>query len=299
LLNLIALIISFAVVFLLLPFFKQVMQSPLQIDYLTIVLLFFILLVSGILITGFLTAIYISQFAPSLVLKGKILTGSGWIIRLKNYLVVFQFTVSIILIIATITIYRQVDFMRHHELGFNPEGLIVLDGPQILRADSYESYMNNLESFKNEIRTLSMVTNITSSSSVPGTEIKNSRVFGIPVEGRNTEKKIDIYYVDNQFFDTYGLALAAGSNFGVTIMEDSNNIIINESALPYFGFEDVASTVGDILRGGNYFVTVKGIIDDFNQQSLKELPRPIGFINLPANQYYSIKAEMTDIKRHI
>ena len=299
LLNLIALIVSFALVFLLLPFFKQLMQSPLQIDYLTIVLLFFMLLVSGILFTGFLTAIYISQFAPSLVLKGKIPIGSGWIIRLKNYLVVFQFTVSVILIIGTITIYRQVEYMRHHELGFNPEGLIVLDGPLILRADSYESYMNSLESFKNEIRTLSMVTNVTSSSSVPGTEIKNSRVFGIPVEGRNTEKKIEMYYVDNQFFDTYGLTFTAGSNFGLAISEESNNIIINESALPYFGFEDVVSTVGDILRGGNYVVTVKGIINDFNQQSLKELPRPIGFINQPANQYYTIKAEMTEISRLI
>jgi len=299
LLNLIALIVSFSGVFLLLPFFKQVMQSPLQIDYLTIILLFFMLLVSSTLFTGLLTAIYISQFAPSLVLKGKIPIGSGWIIRLKNYLVVFQFTVSVILIIGTITIYRQVNFMRHHDLGFNPEGLIVLDGPRIFRVDSYESYMNSLESFKNEIRTLSVVSNITSSSSVPGTEIKHSRVFGIPVEGRNTEKKNEMYYIDNQFFDTYGLTFHAGNNFSTTIREESNNIIINESALPYFGFEEVVSTVGDILRGVNQVVTVKGIVNDFNQQSLKELPRPIGFLNQPANLFYSIKAEMTDISKLI
>jgi len=299
LLNLIALIISLSGVFLLLPYFKQVMQSPLQIDYITVLLLFFILLVSGTLFTGFLSALYISQFAPSLVLKGKIPTGSGWITRLKNYLVVFQFTVSVILIIGTITIFRQVNFMRHHDLGFSPEGLIVLDGPRILRADSYESYMNSLESFKNEIRSLSVVSNIASSSSVPGTEIRYSRVFGIPVEGRNTEKKIEMYYVDNQFFDTYGLTLIAGNNFGATIREDSSNIIINESALPYFGFEDAVSTVGDILRGGNQVVTVKGIVNDFNQQSLKELPRPIGFFNQPANLFYTIKADMTGISKLI
>ncbi len=298
-LNLMALIVSFTIVFLLLPYFKQVMQSPLQIDHLTLILLFFILLVTGTLFTGLLSAIYLSQFAPSLVLKGKIPTGSRWIIRLKNYLVVFQFTISVILIIGTITIYRQIQFMRDHELGFKPEGLIVLDGPRILRADSYESYMNSIESFKNEIRSLSMVSHITSSSSIPGTEIKYSRVFGIPVEGRNTEKKIVMYYIDNQFFDTYDLSFAAGNNFSATIREDSSNIIINESALPYFGFEDALSTVGDILRGGNQVVTVKGIIHDFNQQSLKELPRPIGFLNQPANIFYTIKAEMTDISRLI
>jgi putative ABC transport system permease protein len=299
LLNLIALIISFSGVFLLFPLFKQVMQSPLQMDFITIILLFLMLLVSGILFTGFLSALYISQFDPSLVLKGKIPTGSRWIIQLKNYLVVFQFTVSIILIIGTILIYRQVNFMRHHELGFNPEGLIVLDGPRILRADSYESYMNNLESFKNEIRSLSRVNKVTSSSSVPGTEIKNSRVYGIPVEGRNTEKRIDVYYIDNQFLETFGLTLIEGNNFSATIREDSSNIIINESALPYFGFEDAVSTIGDILRSGNHMVTVKGIVNDFNQESLKELPRPIGFFNQPANQFYTIKAEMTDIPQLI
>ena len=83
--------------------------------------------------------------------------------------------------------------MRHHDLGFDIEGLLVLDGPRIIRANSYESYMNSLESFKNEIEALSGVSSITASSNVPGTEIKNSRVFGIPVEGRNTEKRIDIY----------------------------------------------------------------------------------------------------------
>jgi putative ABC transport system permease protein len=299
LLNLIALIVSFTGVFLLLPFFKQVMQSPLQIDFLTVMLLFFILLVSGTLFTGFLSSIYISQFDTSLVLKGKIPTGSKWINRLKNYLVVFQFTISVILIIGTITIYRQVKFMRNHDLGFKPEGLLVLDGPRILRADSYESYMNNLESFKNDIRSLSMVSNVTSSSSVPGTEIKNSRVFGIPVEGRNTEKKIEMYYVDNQFFDTYGLTFVAGDNFGAAMREEANNIILNESALPYFRFEDKVVTVGDILRGGGSVVTIKGIVNDFNQRSLKELPRPVGFLNQPANIYYTIKAEMTDISRLI
>jgi putative ABC transport system permease protein len=298
-LNLIALIISFSGVFLLLPFFKQVMQSPLQIDLLTLILLFFILLISGTLFTGFLSAIYSSQFAPSLVLKGKIPSGSGWIARLKNYLVVFQFTVSVILIIGTITIYRQVKFMQNHDLGFKLEGLIVLDGPRIFQADSYESYMNSLESFKEDIGTLSMVRNVTSSSSVPGTEIKATRVFGIPVEGRNTEKVIEMYYVDNHFFETYGISFAAGDNFAETMREDSSNIIINEAALLYFGFEDGESTIGDILRGGSQMVYVKGVVRDFNQQIMKELPRPIGFLNYPVNQYYTVKAEMTDINKLI
>jgi putative ABC transport system permease protein len=279
----------------MLPFFKQVMQSPLQVDYLMVLLLFILLLVSGSLFTGLLPAIYISRFAPGLVLKGKNPTEAGWISLLKNYLVVFQFTISIILIIGTVTIYSQVNFMRNHDLGFTMEELIVLDGPRILRANTYESYMKTLESFKNEIAALSGVSRIAGSSNVPGTEIKNSRVFGIPVEGRNTEKRIDVYYIDNHFFDTYSLTLLSGDNYNASVEEESNKIIINESALPYFGFEDAISTVGKILRSGKQEVTIKAIVNDFNQQSLKQLPSPIAFFNQPANTFYTIKVNMTGI----
>ncbi len=175
------------------------------------------------------------------------------------------------------------------------EGLIVLDGPRILRANTYESYMNTLESFKNEIVALSGVSSITASSNVPGTEIKNSRVFGIPVEGRNTEKRIDVYYIDNHFFDTYGMTLLSGDNYNASIEEESNKIIINKSALPYYGFEDATSTVGKILRSGKLEVTIKAIVNDFNQQSLKQLPSPIAFFNQPANNFYTIKVNMTGI----
>jgi len=300
LMNLIALIVSFIAVFLLLPFFKQVMQSPLHIDIPSLILLFFILLFAGTFFTGSLSAIYSSRFVPSLVLKGNIPSGSGgWIVRLKNYLVIFQFAVSIILIIGTISIYRQVSFMQNHDLGFSPQGIVVMDGPRILQADSYESYLNNLEAFKSDIRTLSMVSDVTSATSVPGTEITNTNVFGIPVEGRNTEKVIDMYYVDNHFFDTYDLSFISGRSFGEIVRDDSANIIINESALAYFGFEDEADAIGGILRSGNFEVTVIGIVKDFNQQSVKEEPGPIGFFHSPGNLYYSVKANMTNASRLI
>jgi putative ABC transport system permease protein len=299
LLNLLALIVSITGVLLLLPFFRQLMQSPLQIDYLVVALLFLLLFVSGSLFTGLLPAIYISRFAAGLVLKGKNPTGSVWINRLKNYLVILQFTISVILITGTITIYRQVNFMRNHDPGFDIEGLLILDGPRIIRANSFESYINGVESFKNDIAALSGVSSITGSSNVPGTEIKNSRVYGIPVEGRNTEKRIDVYMVDDHFFKTYGLTLLAGDNFNASINEESGKIILNESALAYFGFEDNESTVGKILRSGNQEVSIKGIINDFNQQSLKELPSPIAFFNQPANAFYTIKASMEGIDRLI
>jgi putative ABC transport system permease protein len=159
--------------------------------------------------------------------------------------------------------------------------------------------MNGVESFKNEITALSGVSSISGSSNVPGTEIKDSRVYGVPVEGRNTEKRIDVYYIDNNFFKTYGLTVLAGENFNLSVNEESDKILLNESALTYYGFNDAESTPGKFLRGGNHKVVIKGVINDFNQQSLKELPAPIAFFNQPANRFYTIRAGMTGIERLI
>lgn len=293
LLNFLALLISLAGVILLLPFFSQTMRSPLHVNYASVLSLFLVLLASGTLLTGILPALYISHFNPSLVLKGENPSGSVWLTRLKNSLVIFQFTISVVLITGTIVIFSQIAFMHGHDLGFDMEGVIVLDGPRILKDKTFESYMTNMQSFKNEILALPSVKYISASSSVPGTEIKLSRVYGIPVEGRNTEKRIDVYYVDDQFFKTYGLNVLAGENFSKTFQEDSRNIIINESALGYYGFTDAASTVGKLLRSGKQDVTIKAVIKDFNQRSLKELPAPMAFFNQPANVFYTIKADIS------
>jgi putative ABC transport system permease protein len=297
--NLLALLLSFSGVLLLLPFFSRVMESPLQVHASTLVLLFLALLLIGTLFTGFLSALYSAQFKPSLILRGKVPTGSIWISRLKNSLVVFQFTISVLLIIGTLTIFRQVQYMRHHDLGFQPEDLVVMDGPLVFTASNYEEYTQGVESFKEDLRSLAQVSHVTSSSSVPGTEITLSRVYGIPVEGRNTEKKIETYYVDDHFFDTYGIELQSGDNFAPTMWEDTGNIIINEAALPYFGFEQAENTVGEILRGGRQMVHIKAIVKDFNQEYLKELPHPVAFFNYPANQFYTVRAEMSDISGFI
>jgi putative ABC transport system permease protein len=159
--------------------------------------------------------------------------------------------------------------------------------------------MNGIESFKNEITALSGVSSISGSSNVPGTEIKNSQVYGVPVEGRNTEKRIDVYFIDNNFFKTYGLTLLAGDNFNATVKKDSNKIILNESALVYYDFKDTDKTVGKFLRSGNWEVVIKGVINDFSQQSLKEKPSPIAFFNQPANSFYTIKVNMAGIDRLI
>ena len=293
--NFLSLAVSFAAVIILLPFFRQLMGSPLKTDFISSVLLFIILITAGTLLTGLFPAVYISHFSPGMVLKGKRTSPSDWLSRFKNFLVVFQFTASVILIICTIIIFSQISFMRNHDAGFRKEGLMIIEGPRILNIKTSEEYLKGIESFRNEATSLAMVKGVSLSSTIPGREVGNWRVFGVPVEGRNTEKKIDIYYADNEFFNTYELKILAGGRFGRSAPEDMNKIILNESALAYYGFKDPETTVGKILRGGKQEVTIKAVIKDFNQLSLKELPRPLAFFNQPANAFYSVRTDMSDV----
>lgn len=294
LLNVLALAVSLSAIVIFLPFFRQVMGSPLRMDYLSAGVVFIVLLVTGTLLTGLLPAIYISRFSPGTVVKGKNPSGSVWIPRLKNSLVVFQFAISIILIISTVTIFMQVRYLRNHEKGFTSEGVVVLEGPRIINVKTYDEFISGYESFKNDVKSLSMVKGISATSTIPGREVGNSRVFGVPVDGRNTEKRIDIYYTDNQFFNTYELKFLSGENFSGTMQEDMNKIIINESALAYYGFTDPQSTIGKKLTGGRQEVTIKAVVNDFNQLSLREVPKPLAFFNQVVNVYFSIKTDMSD-----
>ncbi len=299
LLNFLALAISFTGVVLLLPFFSQAMRSPLEMNYMVVMALFLTLLVSGTLLTGILPAVYISHFSAGLVMKGKNPTSAAWLTHLKNSLVVIQFAISVVLITGTIIIFLQIAFMRNHDLGFDMDGLIVIDGPRIMMGRSAESRLTSMEAFRNESLAMPAITDVCASSSIPGTEIRNSRVYGIPVDGLNTEKRIDVYYIDDRFFKTYGLKIVAGENFSRSFQEDSRNIIINEAALTYFGFSDAAGAVGKFLRSGQQDVTIKGVIGDFNQRSLKESPAPIAFFNQPSNVFYTVKAARTGIDQVI
>ncbi|HZL11644.1 MAG TPA: ABC transporter permease [Prolixibacteraceae bacterium] len=296
LLNLLAILVSFIVTAILIPVFGNLMQSPFQPKILDMALLFAGLFITGTLLTGFLPALYILRFSPALILKGKGQTGSRMMSSIKNGLVIFQFSISVILIAGTITINRQLNFVQQHDLGINIDEVLVIEGPQAINR---ETYQNNLEAFKNALLKQPQVENISVSTSVPGKEITRSLVFGIPVSGVNTEKTIDVIGIDNRFVDTYGLKLLAGRGFDKPVQNQLNQLILNESALSYFGFENPQQAVGKRLTSGNEEAFIIGVVKDFNQKSLKELPKPIAFSNLPFNQYYSLKINPKNIKQLI
>jgi putative ABC transport system permease protein len=278
------------------PIFGNLMQRPFHPKTTDILLLFFGLFITGAVFTGLFPALYLSRFSPVLVLKGKGQSGSRAMGRFKNSLVIFQFTISVILIAGTICINHQLSFISQHDLGIKLDKVLVIEGPQAINR---ETYLNNLEAFKNTLLSQSQVDNIAVSTSVPGKEITRSRVFGIPVSGVNTEKTIDVIGIDNRFIDTYGLKILAGRGFDQPFQSQANQLVLNESALVYFGFNNPQHAIGKRLTSGNQESYIIGVVKDFNHKSLKELPKPIAFSNLPFNQYYSLKIHPENVKQLI
>jgi putative ABC transport system permease protein len=177
--------------------------------------------------------------------------------------------------------------MQQQDLGIDINQTLVIEGPQAINSAAYK---DQLQAFKSELLQQSEIRGMTVSSCIPGKEITWSPVYGKKLaNGTNTEKKIDMIGIDKDFIETYGLKLTAGRNFDQSYQEKINQLILNESAVKYLGFTDAEEAIGKELTSDQGNAHVIGVVRDFNQRSLKELPQPIVFSNHPWNQYYSIK----------
>jgi putative ABC transport system permease protein len=161
------------------------------------------------LLSGTYPAFFLSSFNPVEVLKGNV-KGNSRNGGIRRVLVIFQFAVSILLITATAVMYRQIFFMLNKDVGFNKEQILVIN-----RAQSLES---RVEAFKNSVREIPGVVNITSSTSIPG-RINNNNGYGL--EGRKDESFLMVSgWVDYDFIDTYQMKLAEGRNFDKSFTTD-------------------------------------------------------------------------------
>jgi putative ABC transport system permease protein len=297
LLNVVAIAISVGAVLLLSPLFGQLAGSRIVPNLTSMLILLAALLALAIVFTGLVPAFYLSRFVPTAVLKSKGQTGSRGMSFFKNGMVVFQFAISVILISVTILINRQLSFVQKQDLGININQTLVVEGPKSIRNDAYA---DRLQAFKSELLQQSEVESMTVSSCIPGREITWNPVYGKLVNGTNTEKKIDMIGIDNDFVATYGLKLLAGRNFDQPHQQQINQLIINESAVKYLGFSNPEDAIGKELTSSEHGnAHVIGVVRDFNQRSLKQLPQPIAFSNRPWNEYYSIKVNQANLDRLI
>jgi len=276
-------ILSVMVVNLLLPSFNSFTSRELSLGFSTdfrIWLYAFGFAVLTGLLSGSYPALMLSRFKPVLLLKGmNIGHATGFSVR--KGLVIFQFTVSVIMIIATIVLFMQVRFMNKADLGFNKSFLVVIDV-------NTGKARSNFESVKSEMAKIPAVKSVSVTSRVPG-EWKSIQTVKIKSQGSNDNSKI-AYLVgaDKDFLKTYEINLLEGRNFNTPA--DSNAVILNETAARMLGVKEAVGQTVEIpdrsWNGDGNFVPVNGdnspfkpavigIVKDFHFQSLRNKIEPL------------------------
>ncbi|MDG1277262.1 MAG: ABC transporter permease [Algoriphagus sp.] len=276
LLSSISFLIAVPLVSLLLPFFNDLAGRELTVPFSQFT--FYGILIIGAIGTGLLAGIYpaffLSGFKPISILKGKVSMGmrSGMV---RSSLVVFQFAISIILIIATIVVFNQLDYIQNKKIGFNKD--------QIITVDDVYALGDQAESFKREILSNSMMESgtITGFLPVSGTWRSDTPWWAEGKDPKQTENLVSLqnWEVDYDYVKTMGMEIAEGRDFSMEFPSDSSAVILNETAAKQFNF--VGDPIGQkiySLAGDNETMnldelkgrTVVGIVKNFNFESLKE-----------------------------
>lgn len=297
LLNLVALIISAGLFYLLLTAFDRFTGR----DTLTGValtqkywMIFAAMFLGGTLLSGTYPAFILSAFQPVTVLKGAF-KNSGGGLNLRKGLIVLQFITSVVLIAGTIIVYQQVNFMRRQQLGVNINQTLVMRGAFSL-VDS--SYQDIFQPFKNELLQQTGIKYVTSSSSVMGNEIywtNNNRM----VAPGSTGYTLYNIGIDYDFLPAYDLKLLAGRNFSKEFTTDRRAVLLNEAAAKLLGFKDAEDAVkGRVIRNDTF--QVLGVTTNYHHQGLQKAIDPMIFILRPnIRTYYSVKIETADVQKTV
>ncbi|MBE9491393.1 MAG: ABC transporter permease [Bacteroidetes bacterium] len=282
-LSLIALLLAILITELSLPYFNNLLDLDLQVGYFenwyTIPALLLLCIIIGFL-AGTYPAFYLSSFNPNKVLKGNLRSGKEHG-RLRSVLVVVQFTISIILIVGTIILFRQLHYMQSKELGFDKEEIFVIS-----RAGTLGKKVN---SFKDELLNVKGVMFVSASTAVPG---RNNNNNGYAVKGRPEESfLLQTSWADHDFLDTYGMTLESGRFFDKAGSGKEEGCIINQTAVKNYLLEDPFATrflIGDNDLEEFIYIPVIGVVQDFHHESLRNpiTPYIIRFKNDEMNWGY-------------
>jgi putative ABC transport system permease protein len=262
-LTVIAMMIAIGLAILLLPEFNQLTGKSiaLHFNWKIAAAVVAITLVTGLL-AGSYPAFYISGFSPLAILKGKLTTSLAELISRKG-LVIFQFTLSTVLIVAVIVIYQQVQFIRNSPVGYNKDNIV--------RFAAEGRILSNQETFVSELRKIPGVTNASNTfANIIGR--KWSAGMGWPGKDPNETVYFEIFSVGHQFIETMGMRIKEGRPFSESFGGDSLNILVNESAVRVMNLKNpIGATVR--FNGTNYQII--GVLKDFHFESMHDAIKPV------------------------
>jgi putative ABC transport system permease protein len=294
LLSVFSFVVAITIAWLAMPMFNELAGKELSIPFGSFG--FWGLIFTGALATGVLAGLYpsffLSAFSPVNVLKGNIALGtkSGVV---RGALVVFQFWISIVLVVGTIAVNRQLNYIQTKKIGFNKDQVIVIKDAYALK--------DQLQSFKNEVEKDSRIISGTISSFLPVSGTARGDNTHWPEGKSPTDENmvsIQTWEVDYDYVKTLGINIKEGRDFSRDFPSDSAGVILNEAAVKMFGYQGDPigkkivtfannTTDPDELRAS----TIVGVVQDFHYESLRQNIGPVALFLEPSSGRISFRFE--------
>jgi putative ABC transport system permease protein len=294
LVNILSISFSLLLVSLLQPLFNKLIGRELSLGTLansSIWIVGLTVLVIGTLLSGVYTAYALSRFNPVKIMKGTLTKRSGGAV-LRKSLVVSQFTISVVLILATIVIYSQLRFMQSQNLGINMEQLLVVRGPEVGKDSSYKTRQ---QGFWNELQQQSFVKDYSLSGTVPGSWY-NFKTSGFTQAGSKAGDELKSYafaIIGDRYLKTYGIKLKAGRNFteqeAKVDWNANSKVLLNETAVRQLGFRSTEEAVLAKVKWDERYLEVIGVVSDYHHMGLQQATEPVIFYPQNSNSYITIR----------
>ena len=275
-LSLISLVIALILVELFIPAFNNIADKQLQLRYFTSWYSLPLLILTGVFV-GFLSgsypAFYLASFEPVRVLKGKLQSGMKSS-RLRGMLVVFQFVITIVLFISTLTVYRQMNYINTKDMGMEPENVLVIQRAQAIANDRREAFCQELTGYPAIIAA-------SRAHAIPGTSFSGN-AFRREGTASREQHIISNSWVDFDYAEVLGLEMVEGRFFSRDFASDSLAVVMNETAARSMGYDDpVGKRVYQTGAGGtqdapeDVAFTIIGVVKDFHFESLHQTINPM------------------------
>ncbi len=271
LMSLLAVAAAVVLVEIFLPLFNEVSAQNLKLGFLSSIYAFPLLVIFAVivgLLAGSYPAFYLSKFNPAFILKKNRVKGGGNSL-LRSIMVIFQFTVSIILFVGTFIIYNQLNYMQNKKLGFDKEHIIIIN-----KTDDIGSH---IQSFKNQLMSNPDIISVSNMASIPGQMFSSTgcKIKGMP--GSQT-RIVETLNTDYNFVKTYKIKMAEGRFFSKEHPSDTTAMVINKATAEAFGLKDPVGKELIAMRGSQEEPAVYkiiGVTEDFNYESLHQKVRPL------------------------
>lgn len=267
--SILSLFVAVVAVYLLLPAFNLLTDKHIVLSFAKPEMLFGLIgitIFTGLL-AGSYPAIFLSGFKPATVLKGE-MKGSWGELWARRGLVVFQFSLSVILIVSVLVIYKQIEFVQTKNLGYKKDNLI--------RIPIEGKLESSLETFLTEVRRMPGVINASSMGhNLLG---RNNNTSGLEWEGKNPKDEIlfENIRVNYDMIETLGVEFIEGRSFSRDHSTDTSAIIFNEAAIKVMGMKD---PIGKVIKlWDQYNLEIIGVVKDFHFQSLHDVVNPLFFV---------------------